>query len=242
MPKRLSAVAFTPDQQIILCADKHGDAYSLPLIPGDYIKSRIDETRKSLAATELTVHSKKNLRSLEHQKLMKNQKKQGAALSNEEKNVLNFEHQNILGHVSVLTDLLSVSVGGCNYILTADRDEHIRVSRGYPQAHVIEQFCLGHTSFISKICAPGWAPELLVSGGGDGELLLWDWRQGNILQRIALGEILETEVTVRAIWDISIGGLDLILVGLEGYISASLSVDRLKLTLFVDLQNFFVIL
>ncbi|KAJ6144225.1 hypothetical protein N7470_008120 [Penicillium chermesinum] len=216
MPKRLAAVTFTPDEQTLLCGDKHGDVYSMPLIPGDYIKSRIDETRKSLAATELTVHSGRNLRSLEQQKLQKDNPLKGGAPSQEERNVLNFEHRSILGHVSVLTDLISVAVSGRNYILTADRDEHIRVSRGYPQAHVIEQFCLGHKSFVSKIVAPAWAPELLVSGGGDGQLFLWDWRKGQVLQTVSLREALGAEVTVRGIWDISVEGLNFIIVGLEG--------------------------
>lgn len=216
MPKRLCAVAFTKDEQTLICADKHGDVYALPLIPGEFIKSRLDEARKSLAATELTVHSGKNLKTLEQQKQARLENKKQPAKSNEEKNVLNFEHYNVLGHVSVLTDLISVLLGGRSYILTADRDEHIRVSRGHPQAHVIEQFCLGHKSFVSKICVPAWAPELLVSGAGDGELILWDWIQGTIHQRISLGEV-ENGATVRGIWDLSVGGLEFILVGLEGY-------------------------
>lgn len=47
----------------------------------------------------------------------------------------------ILGHTSLLTAfLLSPDE---THIITADRDEHIRVSC-FPQGHEIESFCLGH--------------------------------------------------------------------------------------------------
>lgn len=222
MPKRPSALALTPDAQTILCADKFGDAYSLPLVPGEYVK-RVETKQYQPAATSLTVHTKRNLESLEQQK-----RQAEKAKSAEEEPSLNFEHQAILGHVSMLTDLVSVSVPGDSpasrprsYILTADRDEHIRVSRGVPQAHVIEQYCLGHTAVITKLCVPSWAPEVLISGGGDGYLLVWNWIEGQILQKIALDEVLQTpEIIVRGIWEVSLeqpsGPVKAIFVGLEG--------------------------
>lgn len=229
MPKRPSALALTPDGQTILCGDKFGDAYSLPLLPGEYVQRTETKQYKPLA-TSLTVHTKRNLESLEQQK-----RQAEKARIAEEKAALNFEHQVILGHVSTLTDLISVALPGdssssCprSYILTADRDEHIRVSRGVPQAHVIEQYCLGHTSFISKLCVPSWAPRVLVSGGGDGCLLVWNWTQGQIIQKILLEDLVQTpEVIVRGIWDVSLeqsadttGPVKAILVGLEGYVPA----------------------
>ncbi|SPQ18693.1 21064eb3-aa97-4643-8e48-66c5c0249ce7 [Thermothielavioides terrestris] len=75
------------------------------------------------------------------------------------------------------------------YIITADRDEHIRVSRGMPQAHVIEGFCLGHEEFVSQLCmAPGGREELLISGGGDDDLFVWDWVNGRLLGRAGVLE------------------------------------------------------
>eukprot|EP01137_Pigoraptor_chileana_P024138 Opistho-2@91588 len=69
-------------------------------------------------------------------------------------------------------------------ILTADRDEKIRISR-YPRAHNIEGYCLGHTEFVSRIClAPAAFSGALVSCGGDGSVRLWDYRA--VVQRGAL--------------------------------------------------------
>lgn len=51
----------------------------------------------------------------------------------------------VLGHTSLLTSfLLSLDE---KYILTADRDEHIRVS-WYPQGYCIESYCLGHRKYV----------------------------------------------------------------------------------------------
>ncbi|KAF9203817.1 tRNA (guanine-N(7)-)-methyltransferase non-catalytic subunit trm82, partial [Haplosporangium sp. Z 27] len=50
--------------------------------------------------------------------------------------------QPILGHVSMATDLALTKDN--KYIITSDRDEHIRVSQ-YPKGHNIETYCLGHT-------------------------------------------------------------------------------------------------
>ena len=50
----------------------------------------------------------------------------------------------VLGHVSLLTTF--VLSRDEKYIMTADRDEHIRVS-WFPQAYTIERFCLGHKKY-----------------------------------------------------------------------------------------------
>jgi tRNA (guanine-N(7)-)-methyltransferase subunit TRM82 len=233
MAKKPCALDLTSDNQTILCADKFGDVYSLPLIPGEYVKPKVQAKKPKPVATTLTVHSKRNLRSLEQQHMHAERAEKAAKVQEEgeEKAALNFEHQLILGHVSMLTDVIAVSLPGSagsrprNYILTADRDEHIRVSRGIPQAHVIEQLCLGHTSLISKLCIPSWAPNILISGGADGQLLVWNWIEGQLHQSVPLGDSLHDAI-VSGIWDVSFdqpagttGSIDLILIGLEGYVS-----------------------
>jgi tRNA (guanine-N(7)-)-methyltransferase subunit TRM82 len=95
----------------------------------------------------------------------------------------------------MLTDVVLGEVNGRKYILTADRDEHIRVSRGIPQTYVIEGFCLGHTEFVSRLCVPSTCPEVLISGGGDDELVVWEWLAGRRISAVDISshinEVLE---------------------------------------------------
>lgn len=196
MPKRPCAIALTTDDSTILCADKFGDVYSMPLTDQAIERSATmaDDSQSSTreangasqpsfvpSATSLTVHTKRNREALRQQQKVTN--------PTAEKRSMNFDHSLLLGHVSLLTDVACVSVASSSlkpreYILTSDRDEHIRVSRGFSQAHIIEGFCLGHTEFVRKLCIPRTYPHLLISGGGDDYLLAWDWLSGNIRQRI----------------------------------------------------------
>ncbi|KAJ3034130.1 WD repeat-containing protein 4, partial [Rhizophlyctis rosea] len=89
----------------------------------------------------------------------------------------------ILGHVSMLTDLVFSQDG--KFIITADRDEKIRVSH-YPLAYDVEGFCLGHRSYVSKLHLLPFASDILLSGGGDPAILSWDWQTGQIIQKIDL--------------------------------------------------------
>ncbi|KAK2463593.1 hypothetical protein APHAL10511_004344 [Amanita phalloides] len=83
----------------------------------------------------------------------------------------------VLGHTSLLTAFLFSHDE--RYIITADRDEHIRVS-WFPQGFVIEMYCLGHEKYVSAIHVPPYSPSTLVSGGGDPVLKVWDWMSGAI--------------------------------------------------------------
>ena len=102
-----------------------------------------------------------------------------------------FEHALLLGHVSMLTAIAlgfreDGKGGKKEYIITGDRDEHIRVSRGVGQAHIIESFCLGHHEFVSRLCIPPGHPEVLISAGGDDDLFVWDWLHGRLLLTVDL--------------------------------------------------------
>jgi tRNA (guanine-N(7)-)-methyltransferase subunit TRM82 len=192
MPKRPCAIALTADDSTIICADKFGDVYSIPLLFADpsAISTGQEESNKTTAlltksskpfvsaANDLTVHSVRNRRALQ------NQMRQKHNIS--EKSEPQFERKLLLGHVSMLTDIALIERNGQNYIITADRDEHIRISRGIPQAHVIEGYCLGHKDFVSRLCLPARKPNLLISGGGDDDICVWDWSLGKLLHKVNL--------------------------------------------------------
>lgn len=205
MPKKPSSIIFTTDGSNILCADKFGDVYALPLFisetkenfpsnsPSSTGATSIEESKITPfvpSASELTVHTKRN------QQALKNQQKLTSKVA--QKKNLEFEHQLLFGHVSLLTDLACVTLSAeelgtmspRSYILTSDRDEHIRVSRGIPQTHIIEGYCLEHTEFVSKMCIPTWNQRILVSGGGNEYLIVWDWLNGTVLQKIDLRNLL----------------------------------------------------
>ncbi|KAE8832793.1 hypothetical protein HRS9122_08506 [Pyrenophora teres f. teres] len=187
MSRRPSSIILTSDDTTILCADKFGDVYALPLLPlpedekAEQPEAPAAETEQKdwlPSATTLTVHSGRNRKTLEEQL---KQKAKGLAKSKEP---MRFKHQLLLGHVSMLTDVVYAKVNGRSYIITADRDEHIRISRGLPQAHIIEGFCFGHETFISKLCLT--PSGLLVSGGGDDYLYVWDWQNCALKEKIAI--------------------------------------------------------
>jgi tRNA (guanine-N(7)-)-methyltransferase subunit TRM82 len=97
----------------------------------------------------------------------------------------------ILGHVSMLVDIKAAQKdNGKQYIITADRDEHIRVTR-YPQTYVIEHWLFGHTEFVSVIETLPWNPHQLVSAGGDDFVAHWDWTTGELLQTFDIRPLVE---------------------------------------------------
>ncbi|KAL7927692.1 hypothetical protein ACQKWADRAFT_277536 [Trichoderma austrokoningii] len=210
MPKRPSAVAIGPDSQII-CADKFGDVYALPLvIPADGSKTSASlsalpmPTKKAFkpTANPLTVHSKGNrialLNQIKQAELLDEATKDAATAADGPE----FELNLLLGHVSMLTALILGEKQGRKYILTADRDEHIRVSRYIPHAHVIENFCLGHKEFISDMVIPPNNQDMLVSGGGDEYIFVWDWLAGKQLFKtsvLSLAQEIAPETTAVAV-------------------------------------------
>ena len=196
MPKRPCAIDLDPTDQTVIIGDKFGDVYSLPLVQKPYQEDAGNPEQTALpaphyrpSATEKTVHSKANLRALQEQL---RQAEQGIVKKTKES--LTFEHELLLGHVSMLTDLVVASKKAENetpnprtYILTADRDEHIRISRGPPQTFVTERYCLGHREFVGKICLLD--SNILVSGGGDDEIFLWDWLEGKLLGKFDIKNV-----------------------------------------------------
>ncbi|KAL1954988.1 hypothetical protein VTO42DRAFT_395 [Malbranchea cinnamomea] len=233
MPKRPCAITLAGNDSTILVGDKFGDVYALPLLstdkPAQPAKKKSDNPKTfQPSASTLTVHTQRNRRALEQQL-----RQIGTKIT--EKSVPTFEKTLLLGHVSMLTDVAFVSLPSetgtsRDYILTSDRDEHIRLSRGPPQSYVIEGYCQGHTSFVSKLCVPRWDPKTLISGGGDNFILVWDWLDRRIRQKVDLNrednqsDSVAREVTVAGIWAVPLDGHPelhdkghgVVLVALEG--------------------------
>ncbi|KAF4499953.1 tRNA (guanine-N(7)-)-methyltransferase subunit trm82 [Fusarium agapanthi] len=189
LPKRPSDVVIAPDSQIIV-ADKFGDVYSLPLLYDPTLRTASTPAPAKPAykpsANTTTVHSKRNLRALQEQQRQMELSTRTKNDSNSKAEGPDFEITLLLGHVSMLTALVIGESEGRRYILTADRDEHIRVSRYFPQSYVIESFCFGHTEFISSIVTPASRGDVLVSGGGDEDLFVWDWKANELLSKISI--------------------------------------------------------
>ncbi|KAI0508373.1 hypothetical protein F5B22DRAFT_621010 [Xylaria bambusicola] len=188
MPKRPCSLTLTADGQTILSADKFGDVYALPLIAQSEevisASTPAPVTPEPLrGANVLTVHSQRNRRALEDQQ----RQREANAKRDLPKDGPQFAHEVLLGHVSLLTCVLTAKdAQGRPYVITADRDEHIRVSRGIPQSHIIETYCLGHGSFVAALCNPRSRPGVLISGGGDNSLFVWDWLAGKLLGTVDL--------------------------------------------------------
>ncbi|KAM9709729.1 LOW QUALITY PROTEIN: tRNA (guanine-N(7)-)-methyltransferase non-catalytic subunit wdr4 [Menidia menidia] len=96
------------------------------------------------------------------------------------------EGQLRMGHLSMLL-ALALSPDD-RYIITADRDEKIRVSR-HRSPHCIQSFCLGHQQFVSALQIPPGHPRWLLSGSGDGTVKLWEYESGRRLQSLDLRQL-----------------------------------------------------
>jgi len=79
----------------------------------------------------------------------------------------------LLGHLSMLLDIKMPPNG--KFVVTADRDEKIRVSK-FPNSYNIHNYCLGHTEFVTSICFLG--EDILLSGSGDGTVRVWKYLEG----------------------------------------------------------------
>ena len=198
------------DGVVIICGDKFGDVYSLPLILNkpeeDKAPTPTPGTPASQNGSSMPTPEPEQKAPRETGIITTARNKRAAGRANEmttrnsiaklQAKELQFQHKLLLGHVSLLLDVLPVTrqveaetgeVNERTWILSADKDEHIRVSR-YPKSYVIEGFCFGHTSYIAKLLAPSWDREQksLISGGGDDYLLFWDWTAMKVEQQIDL--------------------------------------------------------
>ncbi|KAK8654271.1 hypothetical protein V6N13_128242 [Hibiscus sabdariffa] len=99
----------------------------------------------------------------------------------------------LLAHYCSIITSLEFSPDG-RFIVSADRDFKIRVTvfpkKPLDGAHEIQSFCLGHTEFVSClafICTPDSPQGILVSGGGDSTVRIWDIISGSLLDTCEVG-------------------------------------------------------
>lgn len=103
----------------------------------------------------------------------------------------------LLGHYCSVLTSLSLSHDG-KLLATTDRDAKVRVSimptDPLQGAHEIQSFAYGHTDFVScsSFVRQGDA-EVLVSGGGDGMIRIWDPLTGREICSLEIGKNEETQ-------------------------------------------------
>lgn len=105
------------------------------------------------------------------------------------------EMEPILGHVSMLTGVtLAKNSQGQNFIITSDRDEHIKISH-YPQCFIVDKWLFGHNEFVSSFCIPSWNPSWLFSAGGDDSIFAWNWEKGSKLSHFDFSDLIKPHLT-----------------------------------------------
>ncbi|KAH3660403.1 hypothetical protein OGAPHI_006989 [Ogataea philodendri] len=104
----------------------------------------------------------------------------------------------VLGHVSMLTSVLNIGNGsGKEFVITTDRDEHIRISQ-FPKSYVIENWLFEHEEFISSIVAPQWCDnKVLISAGGDKFICSWNWQEGSLVDKFDYSADIEPFLTAE---------------------------------------------
>ncbi|CDO94014.1 unnamed protein product [Kluyveromyces dobzhanskii CBS 2104] len=108
---------------------------------------------------------------------------------------INEEQAPISGHVSMLTDVNMVKDSeGKQYLISTDRDEHIRISH-YPQTFIVDKWLFGHEEFVSTVCVPEWSDKLILSAGGDKYIFSWNWKAGTLLFKFDYSDLIEKFLT-----------------------------------------------
>ncbi|KAG8730808.1 tRNA (guanine-N(7)-)-methyltransferase non-catalytic subunit trm82, partial [Ceratobasidium sp. 428] len=167
IPKRANVLKLSKDGQTILAADKFGDIFCYPLTPKETKSVPTTQPSDNTAATSKSI---------------------SVAMHDNPEGTL------VLGHVSIVTAFILTPDE--KLIVSADRDEHVRVS-WYPDGWDVEKYCMGHKKFISALEIPTSVPQILISGGGDPELYIWDYRAGKLLTRIPVWEKVRPFLKVR---------------------------------------------
>ncbi|KAJ8085340.1 tRNA (guanine-N(7)-)-methyltransferase non-catalytic subunit trm82 [Marasmius tenuissimus] len=206
LPKRPTSAAFTKEGHTIVVADKFGDVFSYPLHPAPLVEEPTQPQPQEEEKEEPVQPAEVIVAEPEQKPATKGKRKRKPKNPNHHENPPHARdsvesHTNtsggtlVLGHTSLLTSFLFSQDD--KYIITTDRDEHIRVS-WYPQGYIIESFCLGCSRFVSCLHIPKSQPSVLISGGGDPEIKVWDWHSGQLKHDIPVFEHVKEYIQVKA--------------------------------------------
>ncbi|BFZ62127.1 tRNA (guanine-N(7)-)-methyltransferase non-catalytic subunit trm82 [Saitoella coloradoensis] len=185
VPKRVCSLALVDNDATILTGDKHGDVFSYPFMlqpeerqgaPAEDEKSATAEETESPAAGSAA------------KKQGKVPKGYDLAWGQKKKDPDAIPENLLLGHVSMLTTMSLLHSNSSTYIMTADRDEHVRISR-YPKAYVTERFLLGHTEFVSSVAQLD--EDVVLTAGGDPWVGVWNWKTGKLLHKLDLAHAVQ---------------------------------------------------
>lgn len=98
----------------------------------------------------------------------------------------------LMGHFCSIITSISLSQGQ-DMLATSDRDGRVRITK-FPDdpmegAHEIQSYCFGHQNFVSQSTfVTAGDKEILMSGGGDGCMKIWEIEDGKQLDSCCLGE------------------------------------------------------
>ncbi|KAF8605981.1 hypothetical protein BDV93DRAFT_604984 [Ceratobasidium sp. AG-I] len=182
IPKRANVIKLSRDGEVILAADKFGDIFSYPVNPPE------PKPKPNPAPVPQPTESTEPAKPTPSAPTAQNSKLLAVAMHD------NPEGTPVLGHASIITAFILTPDEGL--IVSADRDEHVRVS-WYPDGWDVERYCMGHKKFISALEIPTYAPSILISGGGDPELRMWDYRSGRQVGSLGVWEHVRPTLKVR---------------------------------------------
>ncbi|ESO06948.1 hypothetical protein HELRODRAFT_110956 [Helobdella robusta] len=169
IPKRCTSMKFTRDDKNILIADKSGDVLKFDVLGVEGLTSLESKDGKGVGG--LVISGPKNAVS---------------GSNDTDDNRDDDDSFVVAGHVSMLLDIELCDAD--RYLVSCDRDEKIRISN-YPNCYNVHQFCLAHTDFVSKVLYIEEC-DLLLSGSGDGRIILWDYKSGRLLDSVNTFEYL----------------------------------------------------
>lgn len=98
----------------------------------------------------------------------------------------------LMGHFCSIITSISLSQEQ-DMLTTSDRDGRCRITK-FPDnpmagAHEIQSYCFGHQNFVSQSTfVTAGDKEILISGGGDGCVKIWEIEDGKQLDSCCVGE------------------------------------------------------